>query len=89
MKPLANRRPTQFKEWRALWWEALQEIGQKICHQVRYTGRIAMDRDLWKAIGRCERLHDRILVEIEVKDDSFMHTLAEGLLQEIRRRQAP
>ena len=85
---MTQKRPTTFREWRALWWESCREIGSQICwatHGGRW--RLVMDRDLWKEIRRCERLYNRIQVEIEVRDESFMQTLAEGLLAEIRNRQ--
>lgn len=84
-----DRRPTTFKHWRALWWESSRQVGMDVCYQMSHGGRVVMYRELWKEIQRCLRLYNRVLIEVEVKDESFMNCMAESLLREIRTRQEP
>lgn len=70
------KRPTTFKDWRALWHHARCVVGDWVAFN--FDGhRIVMDRHLWKAIHRARRIRARLDIEREVKDASWCEALLE------------
>lgn len=70
------KRPTTFKDWRALWHHARAMVGDWA--RINFDGRrIVIDRHLWKALNRERRIKARLDIECEVKDTSFAKALLE------------
>lgn len=68
--------PTTYVEWRQLWNEEVKSLGWMVMHSY-HDGQIHMTRELHQKLGQVRRIWDRLELEADVKDATWVRAFIE------------